>query len=154
MALEVGELAPDFELENQHRHPVRLSDFRGKRHVVLAFHPLAFTPVCANEMCGLEKDWRALQDGETHVLSISVDSTAAKAAWAKSLGGVSYDLLSDFYPHGAVAERYGVFDKAHGVAERAVFLLDKEGRIRYRRVYEVPDSIDNQELMEAVAGLR
>jgi alkyl hydroperoxide reductase subunit AhpC len=76
-----------------------------------------------------------------------------KAAWEKSLGGVSYDLLSDFFPHGAVAEQYGVLNKLHGYAERSVFLVDKAGRIRYARVYAMPDSIDGVELMSAIAAL-
>ena len=100
MALQVGSEAPDFELRSHRGGTVKLSDFRGKRQVVLAFHPLAFTPVCATQMCGYESDLGKLEAANAAVLGISVDAQPAKAAWAKSLGPISFDLLSDFHPHG------------------------------------------------------
>jgi peroxiredoxin len=153
MPLSEGHEAPDFELENQRRELVRLSSFRGRRNVVLAFHPLAFTPVCEGEMCAIERDWARLQAAGTDVLAISVDSSAAKAAWARSLGGVSFDLLADFHPHGAVAARYGVL-RPEGIADRALFLVDRKGIIRYARVYDVPETPDQAELLQAVESLR
>jgi peroxiredoxin len=148
----VGEEAPDFELENHHRQKVSLSSFRNRKHVVLAFHPLAWTPVCANEISELQKQVPALDKNEAHVLGISVDSSATKAAWAKSLGGVSFDLLCDFYPHGAVAEQYGVL-LPWGAASRAIFVVDKTGRIVYAREYDIPESPDIAEVLACVASL-
>src|SRR4030095_15157301 len=124
--LPVDAIAPDFELPSHTGRTVRLSQFRHARNVVLAFHPLAFTPVCAEQMQTYEREKAALDALDAHVLGISVDAAPAKKAWADSLGGVSYDLLSDFHPKGAVAAEYGVM-RADGISERAVFVIDKNG---------------------------
>jgi peroxiredoxin len=153
MALTVGEDAPDFELLSHRGGTIRLSDFRGRKNVVLAFHPLAFTPVCANQMCGYESDLKRLEGGDAVVLGISIDAQPAKAAWAKTLGPVSFDLLSDFHPHGQVAQQYGVFRPKEGFSERAVFVVDKEGRIAWVKTYDIPEQPDNEELLKALGGL-
>ena len=103
--LTAGQDAPDFELRSHKGGTVKLSDFRGKQNVVLAFHPLAFTPVCANQMRRLESDLASFEQAGAAVLGISIDAQPAKAAWAKSLDSISYDLLSDFHPHGEVAKQ-------------------------------------------------
>src|SRR3954468_607451 len=127
--LTVGDEAPDFELRSHKGGTAKLSDFRGKKNVVLAFHPLAFTPVCARQMCAYESDLAAFERAGAAVLGVSIDAQPAKAAWAKTLGPIFYDLLSDFHPHGAVAQKYGVFRQQEGFSERAIFLIDKQGRI-------------------------
>ena len=98
MALKPGEEAPDFELRSHRGGTVRLSDFRGKKNVVLAFHPLAFTPVCATQMSGYESNLPRLERDDAVVLGISIDPQPSKTAWAKTLGPISFDLLSDFHP--------------------------------------------------------
>lgn len=153
MALQAGDEAPDFELRSHRGGTVKLSDFRGRRNVVLAFHPFAFTPVCANQMCGYEAGAPRLNRAETVVLGVSVDPQPAKTAWAASLGPISFDLLSDFYPHGEVARKYGVFRAADGFSERAVFVIDKGGRIAWSKVYDIPQQPDNDELFAAVDAL-
>jgi peroxiredoxin len=154
MPLRVGDEAPDFELRSHRGGTVRLSEFRGRKNVVLAFHPLAFTPVCANQMTGYEAD-RARFDAEgTVVLGISIDAQPAKAAWAKTLGSISFDLLSDFHPHGEVAQKYGVFREKDGISERALFVVDKQGRIAWAKTYEIPEQPDNAELHAALRALR
>ena len=150
--LPVGTPAPDFALLSHSGATVRLSDFRGRRNVVLAFHVLAFTPVCAVQMQTYEREQPRLAAHETHVLAISTDAAPAKRAWADALGGISFDLLSDFHPRGDVAERYGVL-RDDGIAERAVFLLDKTGIVRWTRLYAIPEPPDVEELMAAIAGL-
>src|SRR5688572_2489228 len=125
MALKPGDHAPDFELRSHRGGTVRLSNFRGKKNVVLAFHPLAFTPVCARQMSGYEAERPAFDANDTVVLGISIDAQPAKAAWAQTLGPLSFDLLSDFHPHGAVADAYGVFRPKDGISERAIFLVDR-----------------------------
>src|SRR5215471_7035149 len=140
--LTVGTAAPDFTLSSHTGKHVRLSDFRCKQHVILAFHPLAFTPVCAEQMRTYERERPKLDAANAHVLAVSVDAGPSKKAWADSLGGISYDLLSDFHPHGAVAAKYGVL-RDDGLSERAIFVVDKSGRIAWSKKYQIPEQPDH-----------
>jgi len=151
MALKVGDEAPDFELRSHRGGTVKLSDFRGKRQVVVAFHPLAFTPVCAAQMCAYEADLSRLDAADAAVLGISVDAQPTKSAWAQTLGNISFDLLSDFHPHGDVAQKYGVYRAKEGIAERAIFVVDRAGKIAWARVYDIPQQPDNAELFAALS---
>ena len=153
MPLKAGDRAPEFALKSHRGGVVRLSDFRGRKNVVLAFHPLAFTPVCASQMRGYETSAARLDELDTVVLGISVDAQPAKAAWAQSLGGVSFDLLSDFFPQGEVAQKYGVFRGKDGISERAVFVVDKHGQIAWSKVYEIPQQPEIAELWEVLGIL-
>jgi peroxiredoxin len=151
MALKQGDEAPDFELRSHRGGTVRLSDYRGKQQVVLAFHPLAFTPVCATQMSGYQADLARFNDANAVVLGISIDAQPAKAAWAQTLGPISFDLLSDFHPHGEVAQKYGVYRAKDGISERAIFVVGKDGRIAWARTYAIPEQPDNQELFDALS---
>jgi peroxiredoxin len=151
--LKPGEEAPDFELRSHRGGSVRLSDFRGKKNIVLAFHPLAFTPVCANQMTGYESDLAQFERAGAAVLGISVDAQPAKSAWAKTLGQISYDLLSDFHPHGEVARKYGVFREKDGISDRAIFVVDKKGTIAWSKVYAIPELPGNEEVLAALRAL-
>jgi peroxiredoxin len=136
--LKVGDEAPDFGLKDHNRQDFKLSAHRGK-NVVLNFFPAAFSGVCSQQMPRIEEQ-KAMFGDDTVVVGISVDNQWSQLAWANQLG-VGFPLLSDFYPHGAVAEKYGVL-LPNGVAERAVIGIDKEGKIRYINVnpmLEVPD---------------
>lgn len=150
--LRVGTQAPDFELRSHAGQTVRLSDFRGKKNIVIAFHPLAFTPVCAEQMRTYERERPVLDRHDAWVLAISVDAGPSKKAWAESLGGVSYDMLSDFHPHGDVARAYGVM-RDDGISERAIFLVDKTGRIAWAKRYDIPEHPDHKELLAALNEL-
>ena len=152
MGVQVGTTAPDFELASHRGDTVRLSSFRGRKNVVIAFHPLAFTPVCATQMQSYEADRTWFDEYDTHVLGISVDSVPAKIEWARTLGGISYDLLSDFHPHGGVAEVYGV-QRDDGISERAIFVVDKAGRVVFARVYDIPTLPDGAEVRHAIDAL-
>jgi peroxiredoxin (alkyl hydroperoxide reductase subunit C) len=125
---------------------VRLSDFRGDQLVILAFHPLAFTPVCAEQMRTYERERPKLDAANAHVLAVSVDAGPSKKAWADTLGGISYDLLSDFHPHGKVASDYGVM-RSDGISERAIFVIDKAGRIAWAKQYQIPEQPDFDEVL-------
>jgi peroxiredoxin len=153
MALQAGEQAPDFELRSHKGGTVKLSDFRGQKNVVLAFHPLAFTPVCAAQMCGYESDLTRFAAADGAVLGISIDAQPAKAAWAQTLGRLSYDLLSDFHPHGDVAAKYGVFRPKEGFSERAIFVIDKNGTVAWSKVYAIPEQPGNAEVLAALERL-
>ena len=130
-----------------------MSSFRGKKNVLIAFHPLAWTPVCANQMTSYERDLDWFVQHDTHVLGISVDAVPSKVEWAKSLGGISFDLLSDFHPHGAVAEAYGV-EREDGISERAVFVVDKRGTVVFAKIFDIPTLPDNAEVRHAVVRPR
>jgi len=147
--LTPGTVAPDFTLPSHTGLPVRLSDFRGKQHVVLAFHPLAFTPVCAVQMTTYERERVRLDALDAHVLAVSVDAGPSKKAWADALGGITYDLLSDFHPHAKVASDYGVM-RSDGISERAIFLIDKTGTIAWAKLYQIPEQPDFEEVLQAL----
>jgi peroxiredoxin len=153
MALKAGERAPEFELTNHRRQPVSLSDFRGRKNVVVAFHPMAFTPVCANQMTGYEADLPKFDRADTVVFGISTDPQPSKAGWASALGTISFDMLSDFHPHGAVARQFGVYREQDGFSERAVFVIDKQGTIAWSKVYDIPEQPDNAEIFTVLDTL-
>jgi peroxiredoxin len=153
MALKPGDQAPDFELRSHRGETVRLSEYRGRKNVVLAFHPLAFTPVCTSQMRAYALERSRFDHADAVVLGVSIDAQPAKSAWAESLGPISFDLLSDFYPHGEVARKYGVFREHDGISDRAVFVIDKQGRIAWVRTYEIPEQPNNDELFATLAAL-
>jgi mycoredoxin-dependent peroxiredoxin len=126
VAIETGSEAPDFDLPVDPRRRVRLADFRGRRNVLLVFHPFAWTPVCEEEARDLQENLPSFEDAETDVVLVSCDSTASRQAWKEHLG-LTYTLASDFWPHGEAAKAYGVFDERTGASVRGTFLIDKEG---------------------------
>lgn len=150
--LKVGDVAPDFTLKTADQEDWHLKDFRGKKNVVLAFVPFAFSSVCSTQLPSYEASLESLRDFNTEIVSISMDSTYALDAWAKSIH-TSFPMLSDFYPQGSVVDRYGVRHPA-GMAERAIFVIDKEGIIRYIEVLHSPgDMPDNKDLFEALRNM-
>jgi len=152
MAVEVGDEAPDFELNDQHNSPVRLSDFRGRKNVVLVFYPWAFTRVCTGELCAIRDELPAFENDDVQVLSVSVDSVMAHRVYADT-EGLTYPMLSDFWPHGAVAQAYGVFDDERGAAVRGTFILDRAGVVRWKVVNAIPDARDLEEYQKVLASL-
>ena len=130
MTLEVGTQAPDFTLRDQNREEVTLSSFRGKRAVLVIFYPFAFTGTCTGELCALRDDLSAFQNDDVQVLTISVDSPYTHKVFAER-ENYDFPLLSDFWPHGAVAQAYGVFNEGGGMADRGTFLIDVDGVVRY-----------------------
>ena len=129
MTLENDTQAPDFELPNQFGEHIRLSDFRHKKPVALVFFPLAFSSTCTSELCDLRDNLALFSDKSIELLGVSVDSKATQRAFAEA-EGYDFNLLADFWPHGAVAKEYGVFLPEKGFANRASFLIDLNGIIR------------------------
>jgi peroxiredoxin (alkyl hydroperoxide reductase subunit C) len=128
MPVAVGQLAPDFTLQDQHGHEVSLSSYRGRENVVLVFYPFTFTGVCQGELCSLRDDRSDFAAKDAQVIAISCDSRHAQQRWADEQG-FDFPVLSDFWPHGAVARAYGVFNEGLGCANRATFVIDKQGTV-------------------------
>lgn len=150
--LKVGDTAPDLTLGTGNREKWRLSDFRGKKNVVLAFVPFAFSSVCSAQLPSYEAELSRFKDFDTEIVSVTMDSAYALNAWAKSMH-TSFPLLSDFYPQGQVVDLYGL-RHGLGMPERAVVVIDKEGIIRYIEVLDSPgDMPDNEDLFEALRKL-
>ena len=124
MAVKTGDKAPEFDLEVTHGERVRLSDFRGRSNVLLVFHPFAFTQVCEDEARDLQENLESFRNAETEIVLVSCDPSAARQAWKKELGA-EYTFASDFWPHGAAAKAYGVFNEETGAPLRGTFLIDK-----------------------------
>jgi len=152
MAVDVGQLAPDFELRDQHGALVKLSDLLGRKNVVLVFYPLAFSGVCSGELRALRDQFPEVSRDDVELLTVSVDSSYAHRVWADR-EKFGFALLSDFWPHGSVAKSYGVFDESLGVAERGTFIIDKQGVVRWKVVNPVPQARDLAEYQSVLAGL-
>jgi peroxiredoxin len=152
MTLEVGAPAPEFELRDQHGQKIRLSGFRDRKHVVLVFYPYAFTRVCTAEMCEIRDELAAFQNDTVQVLAISTDTVFTLRVFGEQ-EGLEFPLLSDFWPHGAVARSYGVFDEQHGCAIRGTFIVGKDGALHWRVVNAIPDARNQAEYLKVLGGL-
>lgn len=153
MSLNVGDTAPDFELASHNGNKVKLSSFRGSKNVFIAFYPLDWTPVWTVQMPSYEADLARFAEADTQVLGISIDSIPSHVAWAKSLGGITYDLLADFNPKGEVAKAYGAYRDADGITERALFVIDKEGKVAYVDIHDISKQPDNEEIFAVLRKL-
>jgi len=130
---------------------VHLNDFRGKK-VLLSFHPLAWTEVCAKQMNSLEENQERFGKLNTVAFGISVDPTPSKKAWAKELGITHIRLLSDFWPHGEVAREYGIFRDKEGFSERANIIIDDKLEIIFFKVYPIQELPDIAEIIKVLEG--
>jgi mycoredoxin-dependent peroxiredoxin len=152
--VRTGDKAPEFDFEETNGRRVRLSDFLGRRNVLLVFHPFAFTPVCTEEALDLQENLESFSNAETDIVFVSCDTSAARQAWKKELGA-EYTFASDFWAHGASAKAYGVFNEANGAPIRGTFLIDKTGTVIWslvkddeQRTEMVPESLETLERAE------
>jgi peroxiredoxin len=149
----IGDEAPDFTLRDQYGQDVRLSDFRGRKAVVLMFFPFAFTGVCTGELSGVRDRLDEFLTFDTEVLAVSCDSIYALRTFAEA-EGLNFSLLSDWWPHGAVSTAYEVFDPVKGAPRRSSYVVDREGRLRWSVHNANPDGRDLEEhLRELHAAL-
>ena len=144
--LKVGDKAPDFTLKNQFNKDVSLSSLKGKK-VLLSFHPLAWTSVCAIQMKVLELKYDQLEKLNTVALGMSVDSVFCKQEWGRSLCIEKTNLLADFWPHGEIAKKYDLFLDDAGISARANILVDEKGFIEWIKVYEMSEIPDIEEVI-------
>jgi peroxiredoxin len=153
MPIAVGQLAPDFMLKDQNQKEIRLSEFAGKRNVVLIFYPLDFSPVCTNEHACFVNDMKRFESLDAQVLGLSVDSVWAHKAFADKMG-IRYPLLADFHPKGAVADKFGVYLSEKGITGRAIAIINKTGKIAWFKNYDIPVVPDMKEVEQALAGVK
>jgi len=152
ICIQAGDLAPDFVLMDHKNKEFRLSDYKGKR-VILSFHPLAWTSVCAQQMQSLDRNWNEFKEINTIAVGINVDPVPSKKAWADIIGVQSTRLLSDFWPHGDIAKMYGIFREEEGFSERANIIINEEGKIEFVRVYEIGELPDIKEILTFLRNL-
>ncbi|WP_448521407.1 redoxin domain-containing protein [Pseudothermotoga sp.] len=144
--LAIGSIAPEFNLKDQDGNVIQLSKLQGKK-VLLSFHPLAWTSVCADQMKSLELAYEEFQSLNVLPVGISVDPVPSKKAWAESLGLKNLRILSDFWPHGEVAKAFDIFREKDGFSERANILIDEEGKIVWFKVYPIRQLPDLGEIL-------
>ena len=152
LKVKVGDQAPDFMLRAVNGHDVSLKQFRGKKNVVLSFVPAAFTPVCSAQWPGYSLVQDVFEKHNAVLLGISTDNIPSLYAWTREMGEIRFDALSDFYPHGIVASAYGVL-RRDGTAERALFVIDKAGIIRYIDVHDINERPPLEDLVAALDKL-
>jgi len=151
MTVSVGDTAPEFSLPDQDKQVVTLSELRGSP-VLLVFYPFAFSGLCTGELCQLRDELAAYTDAGVRVLAISTDPTFSLKAFREK-EGLDFPLLSDFWPHGATAQAYGVFNEKAGMALRATFLLDAEGTVTFAQVNNPGDVREQSAWKDAVGRL-
>ena len=152
MTLEIGSSAPDFKLKNQHGEEISLTMFKGKKNVVVLFYPFAFSGICTGELCGLRDDLASFQNDNVELLAISCDPMYSLKAYAEK-EGYKFSLLADFWPHGEVAKKYGVFNEERGCAIRGSFIIDKSGVLRWSVINSIGDARNLVDYKEALAKL-
>ncbi len=148
--VKVGDMAPDFTLEDQDKKPVTLSSFKGKKNVVLAFYPLDWSPVCTNENTCFSNDLPRFEDSDSVVLGISTDSTFCHKAWKEHLK-LRHTLLSDIKR--TVCKAYGLYIEEANINKRATVIVDKKGVVRYVKVQEILTARDDQEILSELKKL-
>jgi peroxiredoxin len=150
--LGVGDKAPDFTLRDQNNQPVSLSDYVGSKNLLIVFFPLAFTGICQGELDEIRDRQPQYDNDEVATVAVSVGPPPTHKVWAAQ-NGYLFPLLSDFWPHGAVAQAYGVFNERSGLSDRGTFVVDKSGIIRFAECKEPGEARDQAVWAKALAAL-
>ena len=153
MSISVGQVAPDFTLLNQEKKEVKLSDFAGKKNVVLVWYPLDWSPTCTNEHTCFVNDMKKFDQLDAEVLGVSVDSVWSHKAYAEKMG-IKYLLLADFHPRGAMSEKYGVYLADKGITGRAIAIVNKAGKVAWFKNYDIPVVPDLKEVASALSQVK
>lgn len=148
MTIQVNQEAIDFTLKDQNKEDIKLSELKGKK-VILSWHPLAYTPVCTDQMRSFERNYERIQEkGDTVVIGLSVDPFPAKAKWADILDLSNIKIVSDFFPYAEVTKDYGLFNEENGASKRANVIIDEEGKVKWVKVYESSELPDIEEVID------
>ena len=153
MGISVGQTAPDFTLPNQDKKEVKLSDFTGKRNVVLMWYPLDWSPTCTSEHACFVNDMKEFDTLDAEVLGVSVDSVWSHKAFAEKMG-IKYSLLADFHPRGAMSEKYGMYLADKGITGRAIAIVNKASKIAWFKNYDIPVVPDLKEVAAALSQVK
>jgi peroxiredoxin len=153
MSIAVGQTAPDFMLMNQEKKEVKLSDFAGKKNVVLMFYPLDWSPTCTSEHACMVNDMRSFDTLDAEVLGVSVDSVWSHKAYAEKMG-IKYSLLADFQPRGAMSDKYGVYLADKGITGRSIIIVNKAGKVAWVKHYDIPVVPDLKEVAAALSQVK
>jgi peroxiredoxin len=153
MSITMGQTAPDFTLLNQEKKEVKLSDFAGKKNVVLVWYPLDWSPTCTNEHICFVNEMKAFETLDAEVLGVSVDSVWSHKAYAEKMG-IKYSLLADFHPKGAMSEKYGVYLADKGITGRAIAIVNKTGKVAWFKNYDIPVVPDLNEVAAALGQVK
>lgn len=153
MAISVGAAAPDFTLKDQTQKEVKLSDFQGKKNVVIVFYPLDWSPVCTNEHACFVNGMKDFEKLDAQVLGVSVDSVWSHKAFAEKMS-IHYPLLADFQPRGAVGDKFGVYLADKGITGRAIAIVDRGGKLAWFKNYDIPVVPDMKEVADALANVK
>jgi peroxiredoxin (alkyl hydroperoxide reductase subunit C) len=149
LKVKVGDPSPEFTLPSLGGKPISLSQFAGKKNVVISFVPAAWTPVCSDQWPGYNLAKGLFEAHDAILLGITVDNLPTLYSWTRQMGDLWFPVLSDFWPHGAVADRFGVL-RSDGTTERALFIIDKAGILRYAKVGDINRRPDLEELINAL----
>jgi mycoredoxin-dependent peroxiredoxin len=153
MPATIGAAAPEFSLKDQDQKEVKLSDYKGKKKVVLVFYPLDWSPVCTKEHACFVNDMKQFEQLDAQVLGLSVDSVWSHKAYADKMG-IHYPLLADFHPRGAVAAKYGAYLEDKGITGRAIYIIDRDGKLAWQKNYDIPVVPDIGEVSRALAAVK
>jgi peroxiredoxin len=153
MPISVGQAAPEFTLKDQSQKEVKLSDFKGKKNVVLMFYPLDWSPVCTNEHACVVNDMKKFDSLDAQILGLSVDSVWSHKAYAEKMG-INYPLLADFQPRGAVADKFGMFLADKGITGRAIAIINKDGNVAWFKQYDIPTVPAIDEVAQALSQIK
>jgi peroxiredoxin len=153
MPATIGAPAPEFTLKDQDQKEVKLSDFRGRKNVVLVFYPLDWSPVCTNEHACIVNGMKQFEALDAQVLGLSVDSVWSHKAYAEKMH-ITYPLLADFHPRGAVAAQYGVYLADKGITGRAISIIDRNGNLAWHKNYDIPVVPDIDEVSKALSSVK
>jgi peroxiredoxin len=147
--IKEGDRAPDFVLKDQNDNEINLAGYKGKK-VLLSFHPLAWTGICAQQMKSLEDNQNTFDELNTIALGLSVDTVPSKKAWAKELGVEKTKFLADFWDHGGYAKRLGIFLEEKGISQRANIIIDENGKVVFVKIYPIGELPDIEEIINKI----
>ena len=150
--IKVGSIAPMFTVKDTNNESLSLSDFKGKK-VLLSWHPLAWTPVCTDQMRSLENNYQTFLNLNCVPLGFSVDPVPSKKAWSVAINITKVALPSDFWPHGKVAQEYGIFNEQQGISDRANIIIDENGKIAWSKLYYAQELPDITEVLQVLSSL-